>query len=100
VAEKSKSHFHLKRAKSSRYLESRRRMEERLILQKNHAMQRSERNSEIVIETIRSVDLLERRRVANDLAWKAKWDTITAKLGRKAERCRYLLQIAQLLLLR
>ncbi len=72
MAEKSKSYFHLKRAKSSRDLESRRRMEGRMILQKNHAMQHSERNSEIVIETIRSVDLLERRRVANDLAWKAR----------------------------
>jgi hypothetical protein len=57
------SYFHLMKAKSSRDLESRRRMEGRMILQKNHAMQHSERNSEIVIETIRSVDLLERRRV-------------------------------------
>jgi hypothetical protein len=34
------------------------------------------------------VDLLERKRVAKDLAWKAKWSTRTAKFNRKAERCR------------
>jgi len=61
-----------------------------MILQEDHAMQHSERNSETVIETIRSVDLLERRKVARDLAWKAKWGTRTTELDRKAERCRYL----------
>ena len=51
-------------------------------------MQHSKTNSETVIETIRSVDLLERRRVAKDLAWKAKWSTRTAEFKRKAERYR------------
>ena len=76
------------RAKSSRDLESRRRIEESMRLQKDHATQHSKRNFEIVFKTIRSVDLLERRRVAKGLAWKAKWDTRTAKLNRKAERYR------------
>jgi hypothetical protein len=82
------TYFHAVRAKSPRDLESRRRIEGSMRLQKDHATQHSKRNSEIVIETIRSVDLLERRRVAKDLAWKAKWDTRTAKLNRKAERYR------------
>jgi hypothetical protein len=82
------SYFNLLRAKSSRDLESRRRIEGSMRLQKDHAMQHSKRNSEIVIETIRSVDLLERRRLAKDLVWKAKWDKRTAKLNRKAERYR------------
>jgi hypothetical protein len=82
------SHFHLMRAKSPRDLESRRRIEGSMRLQKDHDMQHSKRNSEIVIETIRSVDLQEKRRVAKDLAWKAKWDRRTAKLNRKAERYR------------
>jgi hypothetical protein len=75
-------------AKSSRDLESRRRMEGSMRLQKDHAMQHSKTNSETVIETIRSVDLLERRRACKDLARKAKWGTRTAKLNRKAERYR------------
>jgi len=82
------SHFHLMRAKSPRDLESRQRIEERMRLQKDHIMQRSKRNSEIVIETMRSVDLLERRRLAKELAWKAKWSTRTARFNRKAERYR------------
>ena len=76
------------RAKSPRDLESRQRIEERMRLQKDHIMQRSKRNSEIVIETMRSVDLLERRRLAKELAWKAKWSTRTARFNRKAERYR------------
>ena len=82
------TYFNLMRAKSPRDLESRRRIEGSMRLQKDHAMQHSKRNSEIVIEPIRSVDLLERRRVAKDLAWKTKWSTRTAKLNRKAERYR------------
>jgi hypothetical protein len=61
-------HFHLKRAKSSRDLESRRRMEGSMVLQKDHATRHSEINSEIVIETIKSADPLQRRRIAKDLA--------------------------------
>ncbi|MGD0495589.1 MAG: hypothetical protein ABSB28_06060 [Candidatus Bathyarchaeia archaeon] len=57
-------------------------------LQKDHAMQHSRRNSEIVIVTTRRVDSVERRRVAKDLAWKAKWGTRTAKRNRRAERYR------------
>ena len=57
-------------------------------LQKDHAMQHSKRNSEIVIETIRSVDLLERRRVAEDLAWKAKMGHKNSETQQKAERYR------------
>jgi hypothetical protein len=77
------SYFHLMKAKSSCNLESRRRIEGSMRLQKDHAIQHSKRNSETVIETIRSVDLLKRRRIAEDLAWKAKWSTRTAKLNRK-----------------
>jgi hypothetical protein len=55
-------------------------------LQKDHAMQHSKRNSEIVIETTRSVDLLERRSEAEDLARTAKRNTRTVKLNRKTER--------------
>ena len=55
-------------------------------LQKDHAMQHSKRNSEIVIETTRSVDLLERRSVAEDFARTARRDTRTAELNRKTER--------------
>jgi hypothetical protein len=65
-------------------------MEGSIRLQEDRTMQHSKTNSETVIETIRSVDLLERREIANDLAWKAKWGTRTTELDRKAERCRYL----------
>jgi hypothetical protein len=83
------SYFHLMRAKSSRDLESRWRIKGSVRFQEDHAMQYSKRNSETVIETTRSVDLFERRRVAKDSARKAKWDTRTAALNRKAERYRY-----------
>jgi hypothetical protein len=76
------------KAKSSHDLESRRRIEGSVRLQKDSTMQRSKGNSELIIETMRSVDLLERRRVAKDLAWKAKWNKKTARLDRKAERYR------------
>jgi hypothetical protein len=82
------SHFNLMRAKSPRDMESRRRIEGSMRFQKDHATQHSKRNSEIVIETIRTVDLLERRRVAKDLAWKAKWDKRTVGFSRRAERYR------------
>jgi hypothetical protein len=36
--------------------------------------------SEIVYETITVVDLVERRRIAKELAWKSKWNTRRAKL--------------------
>jgi hypothetical protein len=82
------SHFHSMKAKSPRDLESRRRIEGSIRLQKDYIMQPSKRNPEIIIETMRCVDLLERRRIAKDLAWKAKWNKKTAKLDRKSERYR------------
>jgi hypothetical protein len=94
------SYSHLMRAKSSYGLESKRRIEGRIRLQEDRTMQHSKRNSETVIEMTGGADLLERRRVAKDLAWKAKWGTRTAKLNRKAERYRYLFWITQLSSLR
>jgi hypothetical protein len=67
------SYSHLMRAKSSRGLESKRRIEGSIRLQEDRTMQHSKRNSETVIEMTGGADLLERRRVAKDLAWKAKW---------------------------
>jgi len=82
------SYFYSMRTKSPHDLESKQRIERSMKLQKDHAMQHSRRNSEIVIVTTRRVDSVERRRVAKDLAWKAKWGTRTAKRNRRAERYR------------
>ena len=82
------SHFHSMRTKSPHDLESKQRIEGSMKLQKDHVIQHSERNSEIVIVTTRRVDSVERRRVAKDLAWKAKWGKRTAKLNRRAKRYR------------
>lgn len=36
--------------------------------------------SEIVYESITIVDLIERRRIAKEIAWESKWNTRRAKL--------------------
>jgi hypothetical protein len=44
--------------------------------------------SEIVYESITVVDLVERRRIAKELAWKSKWNTRRAKLDASSKRHR------------
>jgi hypothetical protein len=44
--------------------------------------------SEIVYESITVVDLVERKRVAKEIAWRSKWNTRRAKLDACSKKCR------------
>ena len=62
-------------------------------------MQHSKRNSETVIETTRSVDLLQRRRVAR-VGMEDEMGHKNSETQQRAERYRYPFCFTQLLLLR
>jgi hypothetical protein len=44
--------------------------------------------SEGACESITVVDLVERRRIAKELAWKSKWNTRRAKLNACSKKCK------------
>jgi hypothetical protein len=64
------------KAKSSYVTKPRRRIEART------------KPSEGVCESITVVDLVERRRIAKELAWKSKWNTRRAKLNACSKKCK------------
>lgn len=57
-----------------------------MMTQKDQIIEHLEKTHEIIFETVTHMDLVERKRIAKDLAWKAKWDTRRARFRKLAEK--------------
>lgn len=78
--------FRLLKARNTRGLEPRQRIEWTTMTQKDQATEHVEKAHEIIFETVTRIDLVERKRIAKDLAWKAKWDMRRARFRKLTEK--------------
>jgi len=88
-------HFRLLEARSAHAVEQRRRIEEKRIkAQKKRASEQQEkafkriRGARTRGEMVTGMDALERKKVAKELTWRAKWDTTRAKFNAWARKHR------------
>jgi len=88
-------HFRLLEARSARAVEQRRRIEEqRTKAQNKRTLEQQEKDFERVREArkrgqaITGMDTPERKKIAKELTWKAKWNTRRAKFNARARKYR------------
>jgi len=88
-------HFRLLEGRSAHAVKQRRRIEEeRIKAQQKQALEHQEKALERIREAIRrsgaisGMDRMERKKIARELTWRARWNAREAKISARARECR------------